>query len=371
VRRWAVLALLLAAVAALWAPAANLVLAARMGAAVRSLSSGDDAATLPVSQTKVVRRSGERDLAALLYRPLGGAPDRAAVLVPGVSERGCYHPRLVALARALASKGFVVLTPDIESFRRFEVAPEALEEIAFWHGALPDAAGIRPHRRGIIGISFSGTLALLAAARPESRDSVDFVLAIGPYDDLGRLAEGWFAAGPRTVAEGRYPNRCYGKWILMLQALDLLPDAGEREFLRAALHKLLLEGKAPPTPPSLGPEAARWYRAATLPETESDPEVARRIKEHLEPLYRRLSPAATAGGVRAAVFLAHGAFDDLIASSESGALAARLPAGQVHVLITPFLTHTHPLDKPLTLGAKARGVSDMLGFLYALARVAR
>ena len=341
-----------------------------MGTAVRTLAAGDDGARLPVSQTKVVRRCGERDLAALLYRPAGSAPDRAALLVPGVSERGCYHPRLVALARALAAKGFVVVTPDIESFRRFEVAPEALEEIAFWHGALPDAAGIRPHRRGIIGISFSGTLALLAAARPDTRDSVDFVLAIGPYDDLGRLGESWFADGPRTVAEGRYPNRCYGKWILMLQALDLVPGEADREFLREALHKLLLEGKAPPAPPNLGAEAARWYRAAILPETESDPEIARQIQERLEPLYRRLSPAAAAAA-RAEIFLAHGAFDDLIASSESRALAKRLPAGQVHLLITPFLTHTHPLDKPLTVGEKARGVTDMVGFLYALARVAR
>jgi hypothetical protein len=196
------------------------------------------------------------------------------------------------------------------------------------------------------------------------------VLAIGPYDDLGRLGESWFAAGPRTVAEGRYPNRCYGKWILMLQALDLVPGEAEREFLRGALHKLLLEGKAPPPPANLGPDAARWYRFAVMPETEGDPEIAHQIQERLEPLYRRLSPAAAAAA-RAEIFLAHGASDDLIASSESRELAARFPAGQVHLLITPFLTHTHPLDKPLTLGDKARGASDLFRFLYALARVAR
>jgi len=44
---------------------------------------------------------------------------------------------------------------------------------------------------------------------------------------------------------------------------------------------------------------------------------------------------------------------------------------EVHLLVTPFLTHTHPLEQPLTLGEKARGVRDLVAFLYALGRAAR
>jgi len=371
-RRRALAAILLVAAGALYVPAANFIFATRMAAAIRRLASGDDGRALAVTQATIRRRFGDRELAALVYGPEDAVPDRAVLLVAGVSELGCRHPRLVALARTLADKGFAVLSPDIESFRRFEVSPEVIEEIAFWYRELPHASEApRLRRSGIIGISFSGTLALMTAARPDIRDSVDFVVAVGPYDDLARLGRGWLAAGPATVPEGRYPTRCYGKWLLMISALDMIEDPNERRFFADALRRLLVEGKAPPAPADLSAAGSRWYRLAVMRETESDPELEHAIQEHLEPLCRRMSPEGARDRLRSPVFLAHGAFDDLIPPAESRALAARLRPDEVHLLVTPFLTHTHPLEQPLTLGEKARGVRDLVAFLYALGRAAR
>jgi dienelactone hydrolase len=363
--------LLIAAVLA-YNPIADLILASRLLLAVRALASGATGEGLPVAQAMVQRTMGDRRLQAILYRPSGSSPKRSVMLLAGVSELGCYHPRLRALSRALADKGFMVLAPDIEMFRRFEVTPAALDEILFWYEQIPTLEGAGdPLRRGIIGISFSGTLALITSARPGVRDSLSFVMGIGAYQDLARCAQTWFGAGPRTAGEGYYPTRYYGRWIIMLAALDMLEREEERRFLGDALVNLLLQ-KPPPHPPeTLGAQARRWYQLATMQEDRSDHELALAIETHLQPLFQRLSPDEAASRARCPVFLAHGAHDDLIVPEESKQLYKRLKDGRAYLLISPFLTHTHPLNEELALGEKTRAVWDMLGFFYQFARAAR
>ena len=257
-------------------------------------------------------------------------------------------------------------------FRRFEVSPEALDEILFWYQQIPTLERVsKVQRRGIIGISFSGTLGLMTAARPEVRDSVSFVMGIGSYQDLARCTQAWFATGPRTTGEGYYPTRYYGRWIIMLAALDMLEREEERRFMRDALIKLLLQ-KPPPHPPeTLGAQARRWHQLATMQEDRADHELALAIESHLHPLFLRLSPDEAASQARCPVFLAHGAHDDLITPEESKQLYKRLKQDRAYVLISPFLTHTHPLDEELALGEKMRAVWDMMGFFYPFARAGR
>src|SRR6266545_4223619 len=277
--RWRAALLLvvfLIAAAAAYKPLADLIFAGRLLFAVRALASGSTGKSLPVEESEVRRRLGQRELTALLYRPTGALPRSALMVVPGISELGCYHPRLRALARTLADEGFLVLTPDIEMFRRFEVAHEAIEEFNFWFGQMQGLEGSeRVRRAGIIGISFSGTIALIAATRPELRAA--FVMAIGPYQDLSRCARGWFAAGPATTGGGYYPTRFYGKWILMLAALNMIDARAEQQFLRDVLLCLLLQRPAPAPSAALSPRARRWYQLAVMPENQTDPELSAAI----------------------------------------------------------------------------------------------
>src|SRR5437867_1206440 len=89
----------LIAAAAAYKPLADLIFAGRLLLAVRTLASGSTGKSLPVEESEIRRRFGERALTALLYRPTGSSPRSAVMLVPGISELGCYHPRLRALAR--------------------------------------------------------------------------------------------------------------------------------------------------------------------------------------------------------------------------------------------------------------------------------
>ena len=370
--KWYAAAILVAAIAAAYVPIRNLTFAVRLMTAMRSLASGSSAQDLPVLVEKISRRGGGQDLESLVYRPARRNPEHALVLVPGISELGCYHPRLIALSRAVADEGFLVVTPDIRIFRQFRMGPEALDEIRFWFDqAWTLTAGGGSRKVGLAGISFSATLALITAAQPEVRDRVAWVLGIGAYNDPMRCSREWFAAGPVTVGPGHYPTRYYARWIVMLAALDMLPSEDERRFLQTVLVDLLLQRTVPPPAFRLSPDAARWQCAALMREDQEDPALARQIDAFLTPrLYSKITPDRAAAAIRCPVFLVHGAQDDLIPPEESRRLQERIGA-RAHLLISPFLTHTHPNDKPLGWRQKVEAALDMLGFFYSFAAASR
>jgi pimeloyl-ACP methyl ester carboxylesterase len=369
--KWGIAAGLLLAVVALYHPLGNLICAARLALVLQRQASQATGENLGVKEAKIRRQSGSLSYEALIYHPARKPATRAVILVAGLSELGCYHPSLVAFSRLMANTGFLVITPDIRMFREFQISAEPIGQILFWYNQVGSLEGSqRVRKTGLAGISFSGTLVLMAAARPEIRDKVAFVIGIGPYYNLTRCTKDWFAPGPVTVSEGYYPTRFYAKWIVMLAALDMLPAAEDRSFLRPVLSSLLLQKQVPLPASGLTADGARWYRLATLREDQSDPELARQIEEHLVArVYHELDPKDSLSKLRCRAFFLHGTYDDLIPPSESVELHQRITRS--YLLVSPFLTHTHPSEKPLTLRQKAEAVYKTVIFCYQLARVIR
>ena len=369
-KRWLPAALLPLALLA-FAAMPDLVLSLRLLVGLRHLAASEEGETAECSRVHLSRTFNGRTAEGVLYRPAAASPKHGLILVPGISELGCAHPQLVSLCQLLATNGFAVFTPDIESLRDFRIEPEAVDQIAFWFRQFPSLPGAESlSHAGVAGISFSGTLALMAAARPEIARSVSFVLGIGAYNDLSECARLWFAPGPVTMAEGHHPTRYYARWIIMLGALDLVSDVADREYLAEALRSLLLQQKPPAAAARLGPEARRWLQLACAREDFSDPSLARDIIAHVSALVGdSLSPAAAAASLRCPVFLAHGAYDDQIPPAESLALGAEIAGARV--LISPFLTHTHPATEGLTAREKAEAAYEALFFLHALVRASR
>ena len=249
-----VAAILVAGILA-WNPGRHLLFSVRLALDMKALAAGSDGSGAAVVESRASARDGDRHYEALYYRPAGAPAHTAVVLSAGISPLGCYHERLVALARLLASRGLLVITPDIREFRQFQITAAPVEQMLFWHaraGALEGGERIR--KTGLAGVSYSGTLALMAAARPEVRDRTAFVAAIGPYYDLKRCSRGWFAAGSTEEWKGYYPTRYYARWVMMLSALDLLEDASDRRGLRRRLESLLLQEDLPGRP-----DRERWH----------------------------------------------------------------------------------------------------------------
>ena len=153
----------------------------------------------------------------------------------------------------------------------------------------------------------------------------------------------------------------------MLAALEMLSENRDRVLLGNLLKKLLLQEKIPATDDDLSQEGMRWYRLATMPPDQSDPELARKIEQYLVArIYPQLDPKDALGDIHCPVYLIHGAYDGLIPPGESLELHQNIPNSQL--LLSPFLTHTHPNITSLSLKEEARAIFDTLVFCYQFSR---
>lgn len=367
-RKWIVAAGILAVCLLLIKPAGHMIFAVRIGLSLQKLASGAADQPHPVKEATIHRRFGAQNIKALSYRPEKSSAKSALILVPGLSELGCYHPRLIALSKILAEAGIFVVTPDIREFRNFEITAEPVRQILFWFketSALE--GGEKTQKVGLAGISFSATLAMIAAAKPEVRDNVGFIVGIGSYYDLGRCTKSWFAADPSIKPKNYYPTRFYAKWIVMRAALDMLGSETDRIFLRGLIDGLLLQKPVPSPNPNLTPEGIRWYNLAIMQENQTDAELVEEIEQHLTSrIYPQLDPSDAVINLRCPAFLIHGAYDDLISPEESMELHRRISLS--YLLVSPFLTHTHPTDRQLTAWQKVRAALDTIVFCYHLSR---
>jgi pimeloyl-ACP methyl ester carboxylesterase len=367
-RKWLWTTGILIIVILLWAPVKHISMATKIALSIKNLADGASGQNLAVAETKISRRNGSQTYDALCYRPTQSDASTAIIVSAGISQLGCYHPRLVALSRALADKGLLVITPDIREFREFKIAASPIDQMLFWFKQVSTLEGGDKIRKiGLAGISYSGTLALMAAARPEIRNQAAFVIAIGPYYDLIRCTRNWFAAGTPAEGNGYYPTRFYAKWIIMLAALDMMAEPADRQFLQQVLKNLLLQNKIPPADSSLTAEGLRWYTLATMHPGQSDEQLSAKIEEYLIlRIYRQLDPHQPIRDLQCPVFLIHGAYDKLIPPGESREIHQQVKTS--YLLVSPFLTHTHLTGNKVSLKEKLVAAWDTLTFCYQVAR---
>jgi pimeloyl-ACP methyl ester carboxylesterase len=353
----------------LWSPLCRLLVSVRLARSLYSLALGANGESLPVKTSEIQTRSGDRLYSAIVYYPLKSIPTRAVILIAGLSELGCHHPRLIAFSRHLADSGLMVITPDIREYRDFQLTAAPITQILFWHKRISSLeGGAKVQAIGIAGISFSGTIALMAAADPEISRKTAFVVALGPYSDLTRCARDWFAGPPDAPADVTYGGKFYAKWVIMRAALDRVKSDKDRIFLHTVLDTLLLQNQILPPDPSLSAEGKRWYSLATMPGNRSDAELAGQIESSLiSTVYPSLNPEKALKEITCPVFIIHGASDDLIPARESLDLHRKLPSS--YMLITPLISHTAPTDTPLPLKQKAKSLLDMAIFGFHLSRV--
>jgi dienelactone hydrolase len=311
-------------------------------------------------------------LRARLYEPARSAR-RAALLTSGLHPAGIDEPRLVGLARQLSSNGLAIVTPDIPELSRFEITPaitDAIEQAAGWLAA---DSGLAPdHRVGLMGISFSGGLSVVAAGRPSLSGRVAFVFAFGGHDDLPRVLR-FLCTGiedqpthqirldrgapqPPVV---RVPHD-YGVAVMLLGIAERVVPRPQVEPLRAAVRRFLWASHLDRVDK---PQADREFAAlrdlakqlpqpsATLLKYVNDRDVV-----HLGPrllpyvgLYGgdpALSPSKSPKP-SAPVFLLHGIDDNVIPAVESEYLAEDLRGhAPARLLLSGLISHAEA-DQPV------------------------
>jgi acetyl esterase/lipase len=322
--------------------------------------------TIPVGQTSVRGR---------VYAP--ARKSRQTVLVvAGLHPAGIDDPRVMALSRELARSRVTVVTPELPQLSQFEITPALTDQIelaALW---LATSAGLAPTGRiGLMGISFSGGLALVAAGRPALRDHLSYVFALGGHDDLSRVLT-YLCTGVEEGSPQRPPHD-YGVAVVLLNVADHLVPPEQVGLLRDAVRRFLWASHLDTVD---APAAARAFNelrilarglpepAASLLEMVNDRDVARlgplllpHVASHVEAA--ALSPSRSPVPA-APVFLLHGRDDTVIPGTESIHLATRLRQQSVPVrlLITDLISHVDADQTPAVLDVwrLARFLGDLL-----------
>jgi len=327
------------------------VRAADLHGVVRRLADLD---TVPIRERLVDVPLRGGSMRARVYAPLGRSR-QTVLLVSGLHPAGIDEPRLITLARRLAEASVTVVTPEIQELSRFEVTPtvtDRIEDAAVWLAA---ESGMAPSGRvGLMGISFSGGLAVVAAGRASLRDRLLYVFSFGGHDDLRRVLE-YFCTGlegDRMTTAPPAPHD-YGVAIVLLNVAERLVPPEQLPPLREALRRFLWASYLDRIDK---PRAEREFAALrdvarTLPEPAATllQYVNNRDVEHLGPRLRphigfyadrpALSPARSPAP-SAPVYLLHGRDDNVIPAGESQHLADHL-RGQVPVrlLVTNLISH--------------------------------
>ena len=290
-----------------------------------------------------LRILGERqELHADAYVPADGV--RAGiVLVPGLAVAGKNDPRLVALARTLARVGFMVLIPDIPGFRAYRMGAEDVEVLVAAVEVLSAAPEMQ--RRlplGIGAFSFAVGPALITALDARVAKRVDFVVAVGGYQDLRRLITYYTTGAHRDDRDTPTPYD-KGKWIFALGVSEKLPDAADRLAVQAAARRAIYAGVSEaevPAPAGLSPGGAALLELLTNTTPERVPELLARLPASLKAEITALNPAEQPmQELHARLLLLHGRGDNIIPYTESIALAESVPAGRADLFVIDGLAH--------------------------------
>jgi dienelactone hydrolase len=316
-----------------------------------------DLDTVRISERIVRARIKDISIRARVYAPAIGPARQTVLLVSGLHPAGIDEPRLVALARRLAEANVTVVTPEIPELSRFEITPiltDRIEAAAAW---LATESGVAPTGRiGLMGVSFSGGLAVVAAGRPSLRNHLLYVLSFGGHDDLRRVLQ-YFCTGKEGL-----PPHDYGVAVVLLNVADHLVPPAQVAPLRDAVRRFLWASYLDRVDKLQAQRefAALREVARTLPEPAATllEYVNNRDVKYLGPRLLpyigfyvdvpALSPSRSPHPV-VPVFLLHGRDDNVIPAVESRNLADRF-RGEVAVrlLITTLISHAEA-DQPAHL----------------------
>jgi dienelactone hydrolase len=351
------IAAVLVYVAAPYVRAASLfVRAAHLGGRVEQFASEHAHAVTVLPRHSVRTRQGE--VAAQFYRP-DGRFSRSVLLVPGIHSMGIDEPRLTALAKDLAGSGVMVMTMALPDLQRYQITPrstDAIEDAVGWMTARPELAP--DGTVGVIGISFAGGLAIVAAGRPSIKDKLAFVVSFGGHGDLPRVMR-YLATGEETAVPGveHRPPHDYGVAVILYGLADQgIVPADQVVPLRAGVEIFLLASQL--TLRDMNQANATFQKARdyvkTLPEpaatymTYVNDRNVKKLGPALLPYLSALgadSPSLSADRApfppAAPVFLLHGSGDTVIPAAESILLAddLRRKGVDVHLLLSELITH--------------------------------
>lgn len=277
-----------------------------------------------------------------LYVPQDVNHPPAMVLLHGVHHLGIEEPRLVNFSRALAGAGIEVMTPELKDLADYRVTPRTIDVIG-------DSAVVLSTRMnepvGVMGLSFAGGMALLAAGKREYAPKIGFVVAVGAHDDMARVAR-FFAANLIEQPDGTSAPLAaheYGVLVLAYSHLDQFFSPADIPAAQDALRLWLWEQPqdAMAAAQRLTPAGKAEFDELIHRRELAKDELLQEIEKHRAEM-DAVSPHGHLSQLKTPVYLLHGAGDTVIPASETEWLARDVPQKELKaVLISPALVHVN------------------------------
>jgi len=185
--------------------------------------------------------TGIQQVRARLFLPTNRPNAPAMVIFHGVHHLGIDEPRLMGFAAAMASCGLRVLTPELPDIKDYRVSQDSVTTIG---GSVKWFAAQSGGPVGVMGLSFAGGLALVAAADPLFHPDFKFVFAVGSQNSMDRVTE-YYRTGRDVRPDGSIevlPAHEYGPLVLEYEYLEqFVPARLSLEFLFLVEGEFLLE----------------------------------------------------------------------------------------------------------------------------------
>jgi pimeloyl-ACP methyl ester carboxylesterase len=285
--------------------------------------------------------TGQQMVRARLYVPKGRPDAPALVVFHGVHHLGIDEPRMMGFAAAMASCGIRVLTPELPDIKDYHVSEDSVRTIgesAKWYARQTGGPV------GVMGLSFAGGLALVAAADPLYHPYFKFVFAVGSQDSMDRVSR-FYWTGRDVRPDGStevLPAHEYGPLVLEYEYLEDFLPAQDLGPVRAVLRAHLYEDRKAEAEASLGLNEVQKREALALMDAasaETRARIAASLKKHTSEM-AGLSPHGRLETMSTPVYLLHGEADNIIPSAETLWMASELPREDLKaMLVSPVLSH--------------------------------
>jgi dienelactone hydrolase len=276
-----------------------------------------------------------------IYRPENEDHAPALIVLHGVHHLGIDEPRLEAFAAAMASCGVRVLTPELPDIKDYHVDSTSIKtigEVTQWYAQRTGGPV------GVMGLSFSGGLALVAAADPLYKPEFKFVFAVGSQDSMGRVAQ-YYRTGQDARPNGTtelLPAHEYGPLVLEYEYVEDFVPRQDIAAVRAVLRAHLYEDKEAETAAALRLNERQKLEALELMDATSLKArdlIAKATAKHALEM-AGLSPRGKLATMTTPVYLLHGQADNIIPSAETLWMASELPSESLQaMLVSPVISH--------------------------------
>jgi dienelactone hydrolase len=330
-----------------WKPCGRYVRAGEFLLTLSRLGKNDartKALETPIATEELTLAGSAGPLRARLYFRANHASGPGIVVAHGVHYQGIDERRLVPFARALAREGLVVLTPELSDLADYRITGRGIgvieDSVRYLESRHDRVSG---ERVGVLGFSFAGGLALVAAALPELRGKISFVTSVGGHQDLSRVLHFLLhdeIQTPRGLEQRKAHE--YGLVVLLYGNLERFVPEADLPAMRAAFKAWLEEDR---------PRAYACASRRTTLEAERLWDLLERgelrtLAPELDALLtaqaaelRALSPRGHLREIGVPVYLLHGAHDAVIPPSETEFGALELGREPHAALVSPLLEH--------------------------------